>query len=258
VRASDVRGGIQQLLALGGATIHYDGILGAQACRQHPKRCDLSAEIVTNDAARTVTFHLAQADPDFLYKLALLFAVPAPPGTLSHAIDRAPFLPGTGPYKISAYRPNVSLTLVRNPYFRQWSYAAQPAGYPDAIRFKRMADPSAQLAAVAAGRADLVDIGVNGQPYGNLALRYPARLHPGLKQSTTYVFLNTRRPPFNSRTARQAVAYAIDRAQVRRLLHLGPGQAVLTCQILPADFPGHQPYCPYTTGASNGAWHGPT
>jgi YVTN family beta-propeller protein len=256
VRASDFRRGIQRVLT-NGPTTYYDGILGAPACHQHPRRCDLSAGIVTNDRARTVAIHLARADPDFLYKLALLFAVPAPPRTPSRVIDRAPFLPGTGPYKISAYRPNVSFTLVRNPYFRQWSYAAQPAGYPDVIRFKRMADPSAQLAAVAAGRADLVDIGVNGQPYGNLALQYPTRLHPGLKQSTTYVFLNTRQPPFNNRQARQAVSYAINRARVLRLLHLGPGQATLTCQILPADFPGHQPYCPYTTGASNGAWHGP-
>ena len=48
--------------------------------------CDLSAGIVTNDAAGTVTFHLGQADPDFLYKLALLLAVPAPPGAPNHIL----------------------------------------------------------------------------------------------------------------------------------------------------------------------------
>ena len=53
-------------------------------------------------------------------------------------MDRAPFLPGTGPYMISHYGPKSSLTLVRNPYFRQWSYAAQPAGYPDVIRFEQV------------------------------------------------------------------------------------------------------------------------
>ena len=57
---------------------YYDGILGASACRQHPRRCDLSAGIVTDDATGTVTFHLAQADPDFLYKLALIFRCPGP------------------------------------------------------------------------------------------------------------------------------------------------------------------------------------
>ena len=27
--------------------------------------------------------------------------------------------------------------------------------------------------------------------------------------------------------------------------------------MLPPDFPGHQGYCPYTTGAGDGGWHGP-
>jgi hypothetical protein len=67
----------------------------------HPRRCDLRAWILTDDAAGTVTFRLGQADPDFLYKLALILAAPTPPGAPDHAIDRAPFLPGTGPYMIS-------------------------------------------------------------------------------------------------------------------------------------------------------------
>jgi peptide/nickel transport system substrate-binding protein len=96
VRASDIRRGIQRQLSFGANPDYYEGILGARACQQHPKRCDLSAGIVTDDAAGTVTFRLAQADPDFLYKLALPLVAPAPPGAPDHAISRAPFLPGTG------------------------------------------------------------------------------------------------------------------------------------------------------------------
>src|SRR5215468_6032579 len=127
VRASDFRRGIQRELSFGAVPGYYEGILGAPACHQNPRRCDLSAGIVTDDAAGTVTFHLGRADPDFLDKLAMPLAAPAPPGAAGHLMDRAPFLPGTGPYMISYYRPNSALTLVRNPYFRQWSYAAQPA-----------------------------------------------------------------------------------------------------------------------------------
>jgi peptide/nickel transport system substrate-binding protein len=288
VRASDFRRGIQrQLHKFGANPGYYEGIIGGRACFRHPRRCDLSAGIVTNDKTGTVTFRLTRADPDFLYKLALLLVTPAPPGAPQHLITAAPFLPGTGPYMISqyqpgtpvtvvrnpysrqpctapacrpwraTYRPNASLTLVRNPYFRQWSYAAQPAGYPDAIRFVQMTDPGKQKAAVAAGRADLVDLFLNGQPYPDLATRYPTRVHAGLKMFTTYLFLNTRQPPFADTRARQAVNYAVDRARMLDLLHLGPGQAAVTCQILPADFPGYQPYCPYTAGARDGAWHGP-
>ena len=107
-----------------------------------------------------------------------------------------------------------------------------------------------------AGRADLVDIDENGQPYHPLAVRYPTRVYSGLKLGDEGLFLNTRQPPFTNIKARRAVNYAIDRARIIQLLHLG-SEAAPTCQILPADFPGHQSYCPYTTGTQNGSWHGP-
>jgi YVTN family beta-propeller protein len=257
VRASDFRRGIQRELSFGDFPDYYQGILGAQACHRNPRRCDLHAGIVTNDAVGTVTFRLGQADPDFLYKLALVMAAPAPPGAPGHLVDRAPFLPGTGPYMISQYRPGSSLTLVRNPRFRQWSYAAQPAGYPHVIRFEQMTDPRQQQSAVAAGRADLVDISENGQPSRPLAVRYPTRVHSGLKLSTWYLFLNTRQPPFTSLKARQALNYAVDRARIIQLLGFGSAQAAPACQILPAGSPSYQRYCPYTAGAQDGAWHGP-
>ena len=144
VRASDFRRGIQRELSFGDVPDYFEGIVGAPACVRNPRRCDLSAGIVTDDAAGTVTFRLSEADPDFPDKLALLMAAPAPPGAAGHFMDRAPFLPGTGPYMVSRYRSGSSLTLVRNPGFRQWSYAAQPVGYPDVIRFEQMAGPASR------------------------------------------------------------------------------------------------------------------
>jgi ABC-type transport system substrate-binding protein/DNA-binding SARP family transcriptional activator len=258
VRASDIRRGIRRQLINGPAvgvpdSDYYGGILGASACGQHPGRCDLSAGIVTDDAAGTVTFRLAQADPDFLYKLAGPLVAPAPPGTPDGVISRAPFLPGTGPYMISQVRLKVSVTLVRNPYFRQWSYAAQPAGYPSVIRYELAASQSAKESAVIAGRADLAILPGEDQ---SLAVQYPARVHFGLKLWTDYTVLNTRRPPFTNLKARQAVSYAIDRGRIIQLDQFAAGQATAACQILPPDFPGHHGYCPYTTGAGDGDWRG--
>ena len=156
---------------------------------------------------------------------------------------------------ISQVRPGKSMTLVRNPYFRQWSYAAQPAGYPSVIRYERMASLRRQESAVIAGRADLALL-LPGDDQ-SLAVRYPARVHFGLGLATGYVSLNTRLPPFTNIKARQAVNYAIDRDRIIRLGDAAPGQATATCQMLPPDFPGYQPYCPYTAGAGDGAWHGP-
>ena len=81
---------------------------------------------------------------------------------------------------------------------------------------------------------------------------------PASSSPPSYLFLNTRQPPFTSLKARQAINYAIDRGRIIQLLHLvSPGQATPTCQILPAGFPSYQRYCPYTAGAKDGAWHGP-
>src|SRR5262249_23893529 len=160
-----------------------------------------------NDTAGTVTFHLSQPDPDFLYKLALLLVAPAPSGAPGHVIRGAPFLPGTGPYMISRFQPNKSLTLVRNPYFRQWSFAAQPAGYPAVIRYELVTSQTKEVSAVIAGRADLAQFDWDDQ---SLAIRYPERVHVGLKLGLYYAFLNTRQPPFSNLKARQAVNYAVD------------------------------------------------
>ena len=255
LRASDIPRGFGRQITMGVDPGYYEEILGAQACRQHPLRCDLSAGIITNDTAGTITFRLNQADPDFLYKLALIFADPAAPGAPPHRVVKGPpFLPGTGPYMISQYRPNVSFTLVRNPYFRQWSYAAQPAGYPSVIRYKAVASQHNMESAVIASRADLAATGTDDQ---SLVNRYPTRVHTALKLWNTFLFLNTRQPPFTNIKARQAINYAIDRARILQLTHLPPGEATVTCQILPADFPGHHSYCPYTAGIKNGVWHGP-
>jgi peptide/nickel transport system substrate-binding protein len=122
-----------------------------------------------------------------------------------------------------------------------------------------MADLGKQQSAVETGRADLMDIsGLPGQLYGPLAIRFPTRIHSAVDLDVRYLFLNTRQPPFTSLKARQAVNYAIDRARIIQLLQLGsPGQATSTCQVLPPGYLGHEPYCPYTIGPQDGAWHAP-
>jgi len=163
---------------------------------------------------------------------------------------------------ISAYHKGKLLTLVRNPYFHQWSFAAQPAGYPAIIRFTQVTGSQAQIDAVTTGRADLVDFAWpwdSPQPslLASLAVRYPARLHSDFTAVTEYEALNTRIPPFNDVRVRRALNYAADRGKLVQLSG-GPARAAATCQILPPNFPGWQPYCPYTLHPRPGwTWHAP-
>jgi peptide/nickel transport system substrate-binding protein len=124
IRAGDFRRAVERLFRAGsrGASF-YTSIVGASGCVRRPTTCDLSRGIVTDDARGTVTFHLAQPDPDFLFKLTeYAYTAPVPPATANRDLRWRP-VPGTGPYRIvEASRDRVRLE--RNPYFREWSHAA--------------------------------------------------------------------------------------------------------------------------------------
>ena len=100
VKASDVRATLERLFRAGTPTPGYfSGLRGGSTCPERPKTCDLSAGIVTDDEAGTVTFHLTAPDAEFLYKLATPFASILPAGTPISKGGAQP-VPATGPYEI--------------------------------------------------------------------------------------------------------------------------------------------------------------
>ena len=85
--------------------------------------------------------------------------------------------------------------------------------------------------------------------------RYPDRLHAVALPGAWWEWLNTQVPPFDNQLARQAVNYAIDREKVIKDV-FGPGVLRPSCQILPANFPSFEEYCPYTRAGPN-PYNGP-
>ena len=65
--------------------------------------------------------------------------------------------------------------------------------------------------------------------------------------------LNTTTPPFDHVSVRRALNLAIDRTLIEGLF-AGTGRS--TCQILPANFPGYAPYCPFSRRPGH-VWTGP-
>jgi YVTN family beta-propeller protein len=257
VRPEDFRRALERDLVLGGNT-NYGGpfadVVGGAACAATPRQCDLSRGVVTNDAANTVTFHLVAPNPEFLQRLTLLDAVAVPAETPLHDVGQHP-LPTTGPYKWVDISRYVSGTLVRNPYFREWSHAARPDGYPDRIVFKHVDSWEAGFTEVERGSADYIYDGVPQDRLGEVQTRFASRLYTTPLSGTAALILNTRVAPFTDVRVRRAINYAIDRAKIARLL--GPDSQP-ACQILPVGLPGHRPYCPYTIDPnSGGSWHAP-
>jgi YVTN family beta-propeller protein len=246
VRPGDVRASFERMFRIESDGVgFFTGIVGATSCIRAPRHCDLSQGIAVDERHFAVSFHLTAPDPDFRDKLATWFASVLPAGTPARAMRSRP-LPATGPYTIARYTRGHELRLVRNPYFHEWSQAAQPDGYPDSIVVRLNLKPNAAVDAVERNRADVFGGIRDVIPRGRIAevlTRFAGRTHVNPQPAVHYLFMNTRVAPFDDVRVRRALSYAIDRRAVARAFGRGSVQA--TCQVLPPNFPGYERYCPF-------------
>jgi peptide/nickel transport system substrate-binding protein len=249
VTVSDVQRGLERILASGLPGLPQE-IVGGSLCTQ--RACAISG-IVADPADATVTITLNAPSGDFLDLLA--FAVATPTATPLGDQGSKP-IPATGPYAIT-HDDGKQVVLTRNPYFRVWSATAQPAGYPDSISWHidpNGDDTKAAADAVAQGTADWADAR-GAAALAQLQARFGGRLFLTPTETAHGVALNTTLPPFNDVRVRRALAYAVDRQAVADAWFT---PATPTCQLLPPNFPGYRPYCPYTLRPSaSGAWSAP-
>ena len=256
VTPADVLASFQRIFKVKSPTSggFYAGIVGADACLKKPATCTLKGGVSANEAARTVTINLKAPDPEFKYKLAVPHASILPAGSPPRDAGTTP-IPGTGAYYFASYNPTKQLLLKRNPYFKQWSAAAQPNGYPDEIVQSFGLTVEAQITAIQNGQADWTLEQPPADRLGELSTQYPSQVHVNTLTAFWYAPMNTNLAPFNNVKARQAVNYAIDRNAAVKIFG-GPKLAVPSCQVLPPGFPGYKPYCPYTKNPGT-TWSAP-
>jgi peptide/nickel transport system substrate-binding protein len=254
---NDVKATFERLFKIGNspnAGSWYNAIQGGDACVKTPKTCDLSEGVQVN--GNTVTFRLARGNPEFLDQLAMPFTYILPADTPIKNLNIPPA--GTGPYKWVEYSPQKQMRIVRNPYFKEWSKDAQPEGLPDEIVQKFGLSVEAEVTQVENGTTDWIANAdsIPSDRLNEISTKYPKQVHINPLVATWYFAFNTRIPPFNNLKARQAVNYATDRKALIKI-YGGPQLAVPTCQVLPPNFPGYKPYCPYTVNPGSGKWTGP-
>ena len=256
VEASDFRRAFERPLRAGIQEVAEAPLVGSGACERQPRSCDLSRGIRTDDATGTIVFHLRRPEGTFLSEL--IRRPPIPRGTPDRNMGTRP-VASTGPYMIESYVPGRALTLVRNPYFRLWSRAARPDGFPDEIQF-RLAGLQG-VTAVERGRADVAFLSSTQtedvKALAESRARYPSQVHVHPERAIVFLFLNTTHPPFDDVRVRQAVSYAIDRGAIAAS-YGGPGFAEPTCQLRPPGTVAFQRYCPYTAAPGRtGEWKAP-
>jgi peptide/nickel transport system substrate-binding protein len=246
VKASDVAATMQRIFKVHGPTASsfYGSLVGAAACLKTAATCTLKGGVAADDAKGTVTFHLTKPDGEWLQQLAVPLASIVPASTPPKDQGDKP-IPSTGPYMMKSYDPNHLITLVRNPFFKEWSKDAQPDGYPDVITERFDLTGEAEVTQVENGQADWIGYSVPSDRLNEIATKYPKQITLSQLTANWYLPMNTRLAPFNNLKARQAVNYAIDRGATVRLFG-GSNLGTPSCQILPPGFPGHADYCPYT------------
>ena len=218
VRAADFRRALARVFNLqsGGRDLFGD-IVGADACMAvTASSCDLSRGIVTDERSRIVTFHLRSPDPSFLDNLTVGGLVtPVPLGTPLREAAAEP-IPGTGPYRIESATTR-EIHYVRNPYFREWSHAAQPDGNPDEIVMRFGHSAKSEGLAIEQGNADWSADNLPADLLLSARTRFADQLHSNPTTETDFFQFNTTLPPFDDVRVRRAVNLAIDRSVIARI-----------------------------------------
>ena len=256
VGVADVVASFRRMFRVSGPNVGswYAVIAGADACLRRPATCMLEGGIDGDQDARTITIHLTRPDAEFAQKIALPFASILPADTPARDLGTDP-PQATGPYRIVEYNPVRAMVLVRNPYFREWSAAAQPDGFADRIEFRYGLQAESEVSAIENGALDWMADPVPLDRLAEIGSRHAALAHIHPMLAYYYVMMNNHLRPFDDQRARQAFALAVNR-RVAVNLYGGPALGTPLCQLLPAGLPGHADYCPFT--ANPGArWTAP-
>jgi peptide/nickel transport system substrate-binding protein len=229
VLPSDFKFTIERLFRINsGGVSFYTGIVGANAYAKSRKG-GISG-IVANDKTGTIAFHLTKRDGTFLDYMSIPFAFAVPKGTPDKdvsTIDK--WRIATGPYMISKYVPKQSVTIVRNPNFKQWT-PNTPGGHLDGIDVKIGITPDAAVNMTADNELDWYFEPIASDRYTQLKAQYPDQVHPFVRNNVTYFEMNATKPPFDKLAVRRAVNYAVDRTA---LVKIFGGQGTTTENILP-------------------------
>jgi peptide/nickel transport system substrate-binding protein len=251
VTVNDVLSSMQRIFKVSNpnAGSWYNVIVGGTACLAKPATCTLKGGVSVNAATNTVVFNLTTPDAEFLDQLAVPFGTILPSSAPSKDSGDTP-QPGTGAYEFKSYNPNTGIVMVRNPYFKVWSAAAQPQGYPNEIDMTFGNTVESEVTAVENGQADWVFDALPTDRLQQLSTTYASQLHVNTLTADWYLPMNTNLAPFNNLKARQALNYAVDKNAAVSLFG-GKLLATPTCTILPPAFPGFVQSCLYNKNSSS-------
>jgi peptide/nickel transport system substrate-binding protein len=171
---------------------------------------------ITTNGDYEVTFHLKRPQPSLLSMLATGWT-PIYPCHVSPAQMRQHPI-GTGPFKFVEFKPNQSITLVRNP-----DYWKPGRPYLDGIEYRIIPDVSTRLLSFMAGNED-VYIGVTMPQLRDVRNRVPdAICDMFVSNVARNLLVNRNVAPFDNPELRRAISLTIDRQAFVDIIAEGQG-----------------------------------
>jgi peptide/nickel transport system substrate-binding protein/oligopeptide transport system substrate-binding protein len=182
----------------------------------------------------TVQFTLTRPDATFLQVLALNFATVVPKEEVEKpGVDFGKHPVGTGPFKLQEWKLGQSLTLVRNP-----DYYQKGVPHLDKVVVEVSQEPLTALLRLQNGEIDALGDGIPPAKFISVMKdpQFKDDIVQGPQLETSYITMKVGKKPFTDVRVREAVAAAIDKKRIVKLIN---GRASVANQILPPGMPGY-------------------
>jgi peptide/nickel transport system substrate-binding protein len=216
---------------------------------------------ITTPNSMTIQFTLTSAISDFLYMLAMPFASARPveyDSYVPNSLQLDQHTLSDGPYKISSYVPGKSITLVRNPAWKQSTDPLRHDYVNEIVDTLGITSAQTQLSDLQAGTQDVIDSDtpINPSSIPSLVASHVSNFviwpDPDL---FPYISFNLRSPDaggaMGKLLVRQAIEYGLDKAAVVKAIG-GPDVASVTNTVIPPGNVGYVNYNLYPSSNSQG------
>jgi peptide/nickel transport system substrate-binding protein len=190
---------------------------------------------VTTKGDYEVTFHLKRPEPSLLAMLATGWTPIYPCHVSPVQMRQHPI--GTGPFKFVEFKPNQSITVVRNP-----DYWKPGRPYLDGIEYRIIKDVSTRLLSFIAGKED-VYFGLTMPQRKDIKNQLPQAIcDMTIPNVSRNLLINRSVPPFDKPELRRALSLAIDRQALIDIIADGQGTIGGVMQPPPEGIWGMPPY----------------
>jgi peptide/nickel transport system substrate-binding protein len=205
----------------------------------------------------TLRFTLIRPASDFLYMLAMPFASARPveyDSYVPNSLQLDQHTLSDGPYKIVSYIPGKSITLVRNPAWKQSTDPLRHDYVAKIVVTEGVSSAATQLADMQAGTQDLpMDTSINPPSIpGLIASHVPNFQIAPWSDTFPYVVFNLRSPDaggaMKKLLVRQAIEYGLNKVAVQKVFG-GPRVTKIINTVIP---PGNTGYVNYNLYPDNG------